>query len=157
MSSPRPTAPIRTPLASARSWDMSCFWKWNSRGETRFIIFSEIGRAKIGNYRNGEPSIIRKLTKYRDYYDTDDCEREWNFIKFRVITVVRNANKPFNLSEWLSENLSHHMFWVTTEPLFKEGIGDRIFRRRRTSRNAFIPSCISKLNTIQNEFWRRIV
>lgn len=97
-------------------------------GHNTLHYFLEIERAKVGNYKNGEPSIIRKLGKYYEFYDTGDCEKEWGFRKFRVITVVRNSDKQYNLCERMSEKFSHRMFWMTTEPLFKDGIGGEIFR-----------------------------
>lgn len=97
-------------------------------GHNTLHYFLEIERAKIGNYKNGEPSIIRKLGKYHDFYDTGDCEKEWGFRRFRVITVVRNADKQYNLCERLTDKYSHRMFWITTEPLFKENIKGEIFK-----------------------------
>lgn len=35
-----------------------------------FCYFLEIERAKLGNYRNGEPQIFRKLKKYYDYFNS---------------------------------------------------------------------------------------
>jgi hypothetical protein len=97
-------------------------------GHNTLHYFLEIERAKVGNYRNGEPSIIRKLGKYYDFYDTEDCEREWGFRKFRVITVVRNADKQTNLCQRLSERYSHRMFWVTAETMFRHNIGGEVFK-----------------------------
>lgn len=90
--------------------------------------FLEIERAKIGNIVNGEPSIVRKLGKYYDFYDSDQCEKEWGFRKFRVITVVRNSEKRYNLCARLIENYNHRMFWITTEPHVRENIGGEIFK-----------------------------
>src|SRR6202040_1778067 len=60
---------------------------WNEWKDTLYY-FLEIERAKIGHYQNGEPSIMRKLAKYRDYYGSDACEREWGtFRQYRVIVV----------------------------------------------------------------------
>lgn len=90
--------------------------------------FLEIERAKIGNIVNGEPSIVRKLAHYYDYYDTADCEKDWGFKRFRVITVVRNADKQYNLCGRLAKDYAHRMFWITTEPHVHEGIASEIFR-----------------------------
>ncbi len=100
-------------------------------GKNTFHYFLEIERAKIGNIKNGEPSIIRKLAKYYEYYDTDQCEKDWRFRTFRVITVVRNADKQYNLCERLAAAYRHRMFWITTEPLVKENITGEIFRTPR--------------------------
>jgi hypothetical protein len=57
-------------------------------------------RSKIGNMKNGEPSILRKLGKFYDYYNTDACEKEWfSFRQFRVIVVQRNDTRRQNLLE----------------------------------------------------------
>jgi hypothetical protein len=96
-------------------------------GQNFHHFFLEVERAKIGNYRNGEPSIVRKLGKYYDYFDSKDCEKEWGFKQFRVIVVVRNADKQYNLCERLTE-FKHRMFWVTTEPAYKENIKGSIFK-----------------------------
>lgn len=90
--------------------------------------FLEIERAKYGNIKNGEPSIVRKLAAYFDYYDSNECAKQWGFRKFRVITVVRTADKQYNLCERLSTQYPHRMFWITTEPHVEEGIGGEIFR-----------------------------
>lgn len=100
-------------------------------GRNVFHYFLEAERAPLGNYRNGEPSIIRKLAKYREFYDSSDCDKEWGFRKFRVITVVRNADKQYNLCERMSEKYAHRMFWITTEPAFKVNIGGEIFKTPR--------------------------
>lgn len=97
-------------------------------GRDTLHYFLEIERAPLGNYRNGEPSIIRKLAKYYEFYDSPQCEKEWGFRKFRVIVVVRTADKQYNLCERLAEKYPHRMFWITTEPHVKEGVGGEIFR-----------------------------
>jgi hypothetical protein len=52
-----------------------------------YCYFLEIERAKLGNYRNGEPQILRKLRKYYAYFNSTDCEKEWGFRQYRVIVV----------------------------------------------------------------------
>ncbi|HLY39685.1 MAG TPA: replication-relaxation family protein [Terracidiphilus sp.] len=96
-------------------------------GKNTFHYFLEMERSPLGNYKNGEPSIMRKLAKYYELYDSSDCEKQWGFRKFRVVTVVRNADKMYNLCKLMSEKFSHRMFWMTTEPLFRENIGGEIF------------------------------
>jgi hypothetical protein len=103
-------------------------------GKNTFHYFLEIERAKIGNIKNGEPSIIRKLAKYYEYYDTNECEKDWGSKTYRVITVVRNADKQYNLCERLAENYRHRMFWITTEPLIKGNLMGEIFRTPRDFR-----------------------
>ena len=98
-------------------------------GRNTFHYFLEIERSKIGNYREGKPSIIRKLQKYHEYYDTELCEKEWGFRKFRVLLTLRNAERQYNLCARLpTEGMNHRMFWITTETLYKENIGGEIFR-----------------------------
>jgi hypothetical protein len=98
------------------------------QGKNTTHYFLEIERSPLGNYRDGEPSIVRKLTKYYEYFNTDACEKDWRFRKFRVITVVRTADKMYNLCKLMSDKFSHRMFWMTTEPLFKDNIGGEVFR-----------------------------
>jgi len=89
-----------------------------------FCYFLEIERSKFGNYRNGEPQIIRKLRKYYEYFDSTDCEREWGFRQFRVIVVQRTEPRH----EGLLNGGSHRMFWLTTEASYRADIGGAIFK-----------------------------
>ena len=59
--------------------------------------YLEVERAKLGNYRNGEPQIIRKLHSYWKYFDSTDCEKDFGFRKFRVATVMRTPVRSQNL------------------------------------------------------------
>jgi hypothetical protein len=98
-------------------------------GKNTLHYFLEVERAKIGNFKNGESSIIRKLGKYYDYYDTDQCEKDWYaFRKFRVILTLRNDERRANLLKELEEKYKNRMFWLTTEPAYKENIGGEIFQ-----------------------------
>jgi len=56
-------------------------------------FFLEVERAKIGNYKDGEPSITRKLRRYYEYYNTPGCESDWGFRTYRVVTVLRNDER----------------------------------------------------------------
>ena len=94
--------------------------------ELRFFL--EIERSKLGNYRNGEPQVLRKLRKYYEYYNSTDCEKEWGFRRFRVVVVQRTEARREGLLKTLREGYSHRMFWLTTEPAYREGIGGAIFR-----------------------------
>jgi hypothetical protein len=75
-------------------------------------FFLEIERSKIGNQKNGQPSIIRKLAHYYETYNTDDCERDWNFRTFRVIVQVKTWARAENLLAALATQFNHSMFWV---------------------------------------------
>jgi hypothetical protein len=101
-------------------------------GKNTLYYFLEMERAKIGHYRDGEPSIMRKLGKYYAYYGTDACEKEWSdFRQFRVIVVQRTHERRENLLKQLNKELNHRMFWLTTEPEYKYGIGGDIFNTPR--------------------------
>ncbi len=80
-----------------------------------FHFFLEIERAKNSKYIDGEPSIIRKLGMYYDYYGSKECEKDWDFKQFRTIVVLRNDIRRENLLEALHEKFNHRMFWLSTE------------------------------------------
>ena len=92
-----------------------------------FCYFLEIERAKLGNYRNGEPHIFRKLRKYFDYFNSTDCEKEWVFRQYRVVVVQQTDARREGLLMVLREKCSHRMFWLTTEAAYREDIGGAIF------------------------------
>jgi Replication-relaxation len=90
--------------------------------------FLEIERAKIGNMRNGEPSILRKLRKYYEYYGSAACERDWeDFRQFRVIVIQRSEARRQYLLRTLEGSFAHRMFWLTTESAYHRDIGSPIF------------------------------
>ena len=93
-----------------------------------FCYFLEIERAKLGNYRNGEPQILRKLQKYYEYFNSTDCEKEWGFRQFRVIVVQRTDARREGLLTALRKTYSHRMFWLTTEAAYRTDIGGAIFK-----------------------------
>jgi hypothetical protein len=79
-------------------------------------FFLEIERAKLGDYKDGEPQILRKLRTYRDYYDSTACEKEFGFRRFRVVTVMRTAVRASNLSQRVADiGLDPAMFVVSSE------------------------------------------
>ena len=86
-----------------------------TEGKNTHHFFLEVERAKIGNYREGEPSIIRKLRRYYDYYNTTGCESEWGFRTYRVVTVLRNEERRANLLRAMAAELNHRMFWIGVE------------------------------------------
>jgi DNA-binding transcriptional ArsR family regulator len=75
-------------------------------------FFLEIERSKIGNQKNGEPSIMRKLAQYYETYNTDQCYRDWNLTTFRVIVQVMNKTRAENLLMALAGRFNHSMFWI---------------------------------------------
>lgn len=95
------------------------------QGETRFFL--EIEKSKNSKYIDGEPNIIRKLARYAEYYDTDECLNDWGFNKFRVIVVQTNDTRRQNLLKVLRDKLNHRMFWLTTEELYKSDISGPVF------------------------------
>lgn len=98
------------------------------KGKNTLYYFLEIERAKIGNFKNGEPSILRKLGRYYEYYDTKKCQEEWEYFRqFRVIVVQRSEEKRKFLLERLKQNQKHRMFWLTTESAYQRDIGAPIF------------------------------
>lgn len=80
-----------------------------------FHFFLEVERAKIGNVKDGEPSILRKLGNYYNYYNSDRCHTEWDFKQFRVIIIRPTAEKATNLVRLLKDNYDHRMFWITAD------------------------------------------
>jgi hypothetical protein len=92
--------------------------KLEDRNTTHFFL--EVERAKIGNFREGEPSIIRKLRRYYEYYNTPGCEREWGFPTYRVVTVLRNDERRTNLLRAMHTGLDHRMFWLGVESCHTE-------------------------------------
>ena len=78
-------------------------------------FFLEVERAKIGNYKDGEPSIIRKLKGYYEYYNSEDCEKAWGFKTYRLIVVLRNDERRANLLHAMQAELKHRMFWISIE------------------------------------------
>jgi hypothetical protein len=97
-------------------------------GKNTLYYFLEIERSKLGHFRDGEPSILKKLGKYYDHYNTQACQKDWNFKQFRVIVVQRTETRMGNLLAALSGKYNHRMFWLTSETLYKEKIGAEIFK-----------------------------
>jgi hypothetical protein len=93
-----------------------------------FCYFLEIERAKRGNYRDGEPQILRKVRRYYDYFNSTGCEKEWGFRQYRVVVVQRTDARREGLLTALRKACSHRMFWLTTEAAYRENIGGAIFK-----------------------------
>lgn len=97
-------------------------------GNDTLYYFLEIERAKIGNFKDGESSIVRKLAKYHAYYNSDACESEWSsFRQFRVVVVQPSDGRRQTLLKDLEEKLPYRLFWLTTRPLFEQNIAGPIF------------------------------
>ena len=112
-------------VAEQKGWDL----RWRQRGLDKrsvrpdalfrindAIFFLEMERAKLGDYKDGRPNIIRKLDAYWRYYDSTDCEKDFGFRKFRAITVMRTpARAATLLSSLRAEGLDKATFWVSSE------------------------------------------
>jgi hypothetical protein len=110
-------------------------------GKDTLYYFLELERAKVGNYRDGQPSIIRKLSKYYGYYNSDKCGKEWgSFRRFRTIIVQRTEQRRANLLKELEGKYRHRMFWLTTEALYKQDMSGRIFQTPRDFREGALYS-----------------
>ena len=96
--------------------------------ERDYCYFLEVERSKFGNYRDGEPQILRKLGAFFAYFNSTGCEREWGFRQFRVVVIQRTDARREGLVKALKEAYCHRMFWLTTEGAYREDIGGPIFR-----------------------------
>jgi hypothetical protein len=96
-------------------------------GKNTYHFFLEVERSKIGHYREGEPSIVRKLNQYYDLFDTPQSEKDWRFRQFRVIVIQRTEERCRNLCHAFPEKCRHRMFWLTTEPAYQQDISGSIF------------------------------
>jgi hypothetical protein len=112
-------------LADAKGWDL----RWRQRDLKKKMVnpdalfslnghflFLEIERAKLGNYRNGEPQILRKLKSYRNYYGSPDCERDFGFKMFSIVTVMRTSARAANLVALIRKSgLNENIFYTSSE------------------------------------------
>jgi hypothetical protein len=96
--------------------------------QREFHYFLEVERAKFGNYRNGQPQIVRKLAAFYQYFNSADCEKEWGFRQYRVIVIQRSDARREGLLAALQTKYQHRMFWLTTERAYRENIGAQIFK-----------------------------
>jgi hypothetical protein len=108
------------------------------RDGQQLSFFLEIEKQKMNGRRGDEePNVIKKLRRYADYYDTPECKKDWNFGKFRVIVVHKNAERMENLLAALHAipELNQRMFWLTAEKAYKDDIGAEIFLTPRDFEN----------------------
>jgi hypothetical protein len=101
-----------------------------------YYFFLEIEKSGLGNSRNSEPGIVRKMARYAEYYDSDQCRKDWDFRYFRVIVVQRTDLRRRNLLTALEAKCCHRIFWLTTEALYKEDIAGEIFLTPRDHRES---------------------
>jgi len=92
-------------------------------------FFLEIEKSRQGHYREGDSGLVTKLKRYSTYRRSPACRRDFkHFDDFRVIVVVKNAERRDNLLKKLSAVLPHGFIWITTEREYKENVLGRIFR-----------------------------
>ena len=96
--------------------------------DREFCYFLEVERSKFGNYKNGEPQILRKLGAYYGYFSSTGCEKEWGFRQYRVIIVQRTEARRAGLLTALQGRFPHRMFWLATEETCRKDIGGEIFK-----------------------------
>jgi hypothetical protein len=95
-----------------------------------YPFFLEIEKQRIiGRSSNEEPKIIKKLTRFAEYYNTDQCAKDWNFRTFRVVVVSKSQTVRDNLHQLLKQKLPHSFFMLTTEKLARMDIGASIFKK----------------------------
>lgn len=98
-----------------------------AEGRNTHYFFLEIEKSKLAKHRDGEPSIVRKLARYARYYDTAECEQDWNFRKFRVVVIQKTDERVLHLLRVMSDPLRLGMFWLASEARYKENLGGAIF------------------------------
>ena len=98
-----------------------------------FPFFLEVEKQRIiGRSGKEEPKVIKKLTRFADYYNTSECQKDWNFKTFRVVVVSKSETVRDNLHALLKEKLPYPMFMLTSEQLYKVDIGAKIFKKPTT-------------------------
>lgn len=60
-------------------------------------------------------NLIKKATRYFEYYDTPQCEKDWGFRKFRVIFVHQTHARAKHFLKVLEKDYKNRMFWLTTK------------------------------------------
>jgi hypothetical protein len=83
-------------------------------GKSTNHFFLELERAKVGNVKDGVPSIMRKLAAYYAYYNSEQCRSDWSFATFRVVVVLPSELRRSNLLAALRVGYNHRMFWLGT-------------------------------------------
>ena len=81
-------------------------------------IFVEYEKQKRGKYDDGgNPQVIRKLEALGQYYNSDECETDFGFRKFYVVTILRTERKAnFLLKDLADRGMKRKTFLVTSEP-----------------------------------------
>lgn len=111
-------------VTEANGWDL----RWRQSNLKRAVhpdalfaingqyFFLEIERAKLGNYRDGEPQILRKLRSYAEYYGSSGCADDFGFRTFRLVIIMRTDDRAANLVARLrGSGLNKSAFFISSE------------------------------------------
>jgi hypothetical protein len=92
-------------------------------------IFLEYEKQKRGRYDDGKPQIIKKVESLVRYYDSPECERDFNFRKFYLMVILRTERKAnFLLKDLCDRGINRHPVLVASEPAFKASLMYTRFR-----------------------------
>jgi len=106
------------------------FYIYNPTNDVRSPpIFLEYEKQKRGRYDDGKPQIITKIESLVQYYDSPECERDFNFRKFYLLIILRTERKANFLLKDLGERaINSQMVLVVSEPAFKASLMHTRFR-----------------------------
>ncbi len=92
-------------------------------------FFLEIERAKLSGYdrQTHEPSIIKKLARYYDYFNSKECEAAWGIRQFRVLVIQFSERRREHLVAILRTKYNHRMFLLTTEEHYHPDLAAPVF------------------------------
>ncbi len=92
-------------------------------------IFLEYEKQKRGRYHDGKPQIIRKLESLTRYYDSVECEHDFNFRKFYLVVILRTERRThFLLNDLRERRIESQTVLVASEPAFNAGLLHTRFR-----------------------------
>jgi len=92
-------------------------------------IFLEYEKQKRGRYDDGKPQIIKKVESLAQYYDSPECERDFNFRKFYLVVILRTERKAnFLLKDLCDRGVNRHPVLVASEPAFNVSLMQTKFR-----------------------------
>jgi hypothetical protein len=92
-------------------------------------IFLEYEKQKRGRYHDEKPQIIRKLESLARYYDSVECEQDFNFRKFYLVVILRTERKAnYLLSDLRERRTESQTILVASEPAFYAGLIHTRFR-----------------------------
>jgi hypothetical protein len=93
-------------------------------------IFLEYEKQKRGRYDDRDkPQIIKKLESLARYYNSPECEHDFNFRKFYLIVMLRTERKAnFLLQDIRERGLANETIMVVSEPAWNTGLLHTRFR-----------------------------